>query len=317
MKTRIVIVTKAVCCQHNEAWDPAEYRNVAEDGCGAGSPVGKTGAASVPAGTACCEGGSSAGGSIRSGCTSRLRCTRLGRATASAILIAVAERIAALCAEWHSKASLPSHTLHERGRFRKGGVGSVLIVRVIGEPDPERVCTSHVERQNLTMRMQIRRLTRLTNGFSKKFENHWGMLCLYFAWYNFVRVHRTLRVTPAMEAGLTVGYVPCADSVQRAGRPVLHSEAAQPGDGDLDAQEFQEPGLKHPDDPQRQSSACQTSPCQGSGQGGGLVEGEARNGLRRRGLRSYSVRFVHTPGVRIADRFGFGGVELDMIGPSA
>jgi transposase InsO family protein len=53
------------------------------------------------------------------------------------------------------------------------------------------------------MRMQIRRLTRLTNGFSKKWENHWAAMCLYFAWYNFVRVHRTLRVTPAMEAGIT------------------------------------------------------------------------------------------------------------------
>lgn len=52
------------------------------------------------------------------------------------------------------------------------------------------------------MRMQIRRLTRLTNGFSEEFDNHWAMLCLYFAWYNVVRIHRTLRVTPAMEAKL-------------------------------------------------------------------------------------------------------------------
>jgi hypothetical protein len=64
-------------------------------------------------------------------------------------------------------------------------------------------CTSIVERGNLTMRMQIRRLTRLTNAFSKKWENLWAALCLHFAWYNFVRVHRTLRVTPAMEAGIT------------------------------------------------------------------------------------------------------------------
>src|SRR6266404_5796367 len=64
----------------------------------------------------------------------------------------------------------------------------------------ERICTSIVERSNLTMRMQMRRLTRLTNGFSKKWENHWAALCLYFAWYNFVRIHRTLRVTPAMAA---------------------------------------------------------------------------------------------------------------------
>ena len=62
---------------------------------------------------------------------------------------------------------------------------------------------SHVERQNLTMRMQIRRLTRLTNGFSKKWENLWAALCLHFAYYNFCRIHRTIHVTPAMESGIT------------------------------------------------------------------------------------------------------------------
>jgi hypothetical protein len=70
-------------------------------------------------------------------------------------------------------------------------------------PDYERICTSHVERQNLTMRMQIRRLTRLTNAFSKKWENLRAAIALHFAYYNFCRVHQTLRVTPAMEAGLT------------------------------------------------------------------------------------------------------------------
>ncbi len=74
---------------------------------------------------------------------------------------------------------------------------------VIGNPDPKRISTSHVERQNLTMRMQIRRLTRLTNAFSKKWENLWAALCLHFGYYNFCRVHQTLRVTPAMESGLT------------------------------------------------------------------------------------------------------------------
>jgi hypothetical protein len=72
---------------------------------------------------------------------------------------------------------------------------------VPGNPDRKRICTSHVERQNLTMRIQIRRLTRLTNGVSKKWENLRAALCLHFAWYNFVRIHQTLRVTPAMEAG--------------------------------------------------------------------------------------------------------------------
>ncbi|MGH9607780.1 MAG: IS1 family transposase [Terracidiphilus sp.] len=74
---------------------------------------------------------------------------------------------------------------------------------VIGEPDYAHVSTSYVERQNLTMRMSMRRFTRLTNGFSKKIDNHGHAVALYFMFYNFCRVHQTLRVTPAMEAGLT------------------------------------------------------------------------------------------------------------------
>ena len=69
-------------------------------------------------------------------------------------------------------------------------------------PDRAKISTSHVERQNLTMRIQMRRLTRLTNAFSKKWEKLYAMLALYFAWYNFVRIHQSLRVTPAMEAGI-------------------------------------------------------------------------------------------------------------------
>src|SRR5271157_97415 len=72
-----------------------------------------------------------------------------------------------------------------------------------GDPDPKHISTSFVERQNLSMRMGMRRFTRLTNGFSKKLENHGHAVALYFMHYNFCRVHRTLRVTPAMEAGLT------------------------------------------------------------------------------------------------------------------
>jgi IS1 family transposase len=74
---------------------------------------------------------------------------------------------------------------------------------VSGDPDPDHISTSYVERQNLSMRMGMRRFTRLTNGFSKKFENHAHQISLYFFHYNFCRVHKTLRVTPAMEAGLT------------------------------------------------------------------------------------------------------------------
>jgi IS1 family transposase len=72
-----------------------------------------------------------------------------------------------------------------------------------GMPDPKYISTSYVERQNLSMRMGMRRFTRLTNGFSKKFENHAHQVALYFMHYNYCRVHSTLRVTPAMEAGLT------------------------------------------------------------------------------------------------------------------
>jgi IS1 family transposase len=73
---------------------------------------------------------------------------------------------------------------------------------MLGKPDWDHVSTSYVERQNLTMRMAMRRFTRLTNAFSKKIENHVHAVSLHFMHYNFCRVHQTLRVTPAMEAGL-------------------------------------------------------------------------------------------------------------------
>src|ERR1035437_10157865 len=72
-----------------------------------------------------------------------------------------------------------------------------------GSPDPKHISTSFVERQNLTMRMSMRRFTRLTNAHSKKLENHRFAVAMFYAYYNFCRVHQTLRVTPAMEAGLT------------------------------------------------------------------------------------------------------------------
>jgi IS1 family transposase len=74
---------------------------------------------------------------------------------------------------------------------------------IIGKPDSRHISTSYIERQNLSMRMHMRRFTRLTNGFSKKVENHQHMLALYFMYYNFCRVHQTLRVTPAMAANVS------------------------------------------------------------------------------------------------------------------
>jgi hypothetical protein len=73
----------------------------------------------------------------------------------------------------------------------------------MGNPNPDFICTSHVDRLNLTIRMHMRRLKRLTNAFSKKWENLWAAYRLHFAYYNFCRIHKTLRVTPAMEAGIT------------------------------------------------------------------------------------------------------------------
>jgi len=86
------------------------------------------------------------------------------------------------------------------GRYSPPKVASTTREQIMGTP--EHICTSHVERQNLTMRMSMRRFTRLTNAFSKKLDNLKAAVSLHFAHYNFCRIHKTLRVTPAMEAGI-------------------------------------------------------------------------------------------------------------------
>ncbi len=90
----------------------------------------------------------------------------------------------------------------EQRRYSPAGFTGAEKTVVTGNPDMDKVSTSHVERQNLTMRMGMRRFTRLTNGFSRKVENLAHAVALHFMYYNFGRIHKTLRVTPAMEAGI-------------------------------------------------------------------------------------------------------------------
>jgi len=98
-----------------------------------------------------------------------------------------------------------------------------------GKPDPAHISTSYVERQNLTMRMSMRRFTRLTNAFSKKVQNHMHMIALYTVWYNFVRIHKSLRMTPAMSAGISKTLMSLEDIVALADKLEATRPRKKPG----------------------------------------------------------------------------------------
>jgi len=128
-----------------------------------------------------------------------------------------------------------------KGRYSPAECIGAKKVPVMGSPDPAHVSTSYVERSNLTIRMGNRRFTRLTNAFSKKIDNHVFMLALYFTFYNFCRIHKTLRVTPAMAAGIDstvhdmdwiVGMIDAA--APKPNRPARYNQAkAATSAGDL------------------------------------------------------------------------------------
>src|SRR5579872_5045875 len=109
-------------------------------------------------------------------------------------------------------------------RYSPAEVTKIAKRPIAGRPDQSLISTSYVERQNLTMRMHMRRFTRLTNAFSKKIENHVNAISLHFAYYNFVRVHKTLKVTPAMAAGVTDRLWEMADLVA-----IIEASEAKPG----------------------------------------------------------------------------------------
>lgn len=98
-------------------------------------------------------------------------------------------------------------------RYSPPAVVGIETKTIMGDPDPAHINTSYAERQHLTMRMSMRRFTRLTNAFSKKIENHAHAIALYFVWYNFVKMHKTLRMTPAMAAGIASSPMDMSDIV--------------------------------------------------------------------------------------------------------
>lgn len=122
-----------------------------------------------------------------------------------------------------------------KGRYSPAECTGMIKTPIEGKPDEKHISTSYVERQNLTMRMSMRRFTRLTNGFSKKLESHIYAISLYFVFYNWVRIHKTLKVTPAMAAGLTDKLMSMEDVVAmidaaaaKPNRPTSYKKRVQP-----------------------------------------------------------------------------------------
>jgi IS1 family transposase len=109
---------------------------------------------------------------------------------------------------------LYSEVPHPVGRYSPAQIQGTKTFCCTGKPDPKHISTSYVERNNLTVRMSMRRFTRLTNGFSKKAANHAYSVAIHFMYYNFVRIHQSLRVTPAMAAGVTTELWSLTDMVR-------------------------------------------------------------------------------------------------------
>ena len=121
-----------------------------------------------------------------------------------------------------------------KGRYSPAECTGIKKTVIEGEPDEKHISTSYVERQNLTMRMHMRRFTRLTNGFSKKFESHVHMRALYTVFYNFTKIHKTLKVTPAMAAGITDKLMSMEDianlidaAAKKPGRPKTYKKRGE------------------------------------------------------------------------------------------